>query len=111
MITLCAATQGAQLFFHVFGEVFSLSLSLILTVVFTSAQAFGNNLFEYTHQVKDFHLFVFTSQRGEATAEAALCIFNPFFQRVNLLFSFLFFLFFFALLFLYSFEPWDFAGN
>lgn len=39
-------------------------LALLLPAFFTSSLAFGKMFFEYRHQVKDFHLFVFTRIGG-----------------------------------------------
>lgn len=63
MITLCAAAQGAEVFFHVFMEV-SLSVSASFSLV-RFISCFWENVFEYRHQVKDFHVFVFSSMEGD----------------------------------------------
>lgn len=66
MITLCAATQGAELFFHVFMEVFffSLSRSLSLRLPFNSLLTFGRMFLNTDIKRKKLFIFVFTSMEG-----------------------------------------------
>lgn len=55
------ATQGAKVFCHGFMQV----SPLLPGCFFHFISCFWGNVFEYRHQVNDFHLFVFTSVEGD----------------------------------------------